>query len=129
MSGVRDKAQEVLDEGEQLLVDANQLSDNINRELEVRQSMFSFFGFWGFLFVFFKVGLCFWVQDLEAMEQELGTLDGQLQEKVGGLARGLSDGVLEYKVHSAEEHARQLNESATILDRCVNARASETPKR
>lgn len=38
MSAVRDKAQEVLGEGEQLLDEANQLSDNINRELEVRQS-------------------------------------------------------------------------------------------
>lgn len=57
------------------------------------------------------------MQDLEAMELELGTLDGQLDEKVGGLTRGLSDGVLEYKVHLAEEHARQLNESAAILDR------------
>lgn len=54
------------------------------------------------------------------MEQELGTLDGQLQEKVGSLTRGLSDGVLDYKVHSAEEHARQLNKSATILDRYAN---------
>lgn len=51
------------------------------------------------------------------MEQELGTLDGQLQERVSGLSRGLSDGVLEYRVQSAEEHARQLNESAAILDR------------
>ncbi|XP_075893685.1 laminin subunit alpha-2 isoform X3 [Nelusetta ayraudi] len=88
VSGVRDKAQEVLGEGEQLLDEANQLSDNINRELE----------------------------DLEAMEEELGTLDGQLHKKVGGLTRGLSDGVVEYKVQSAEEHARQLNESAAILD-------------
>lgn len=51
------------------------------------------------------------------MEEELGTLDGQLHKKVGGLTRGLSDGVVEYKVQSAEEHARQLNESAAILDR------------
>lgn len=57
------------------------------------------------------------MQDLEAMDQELGTLDGQLEEKVGSLTMGLSDGVLEYKVHLAEEHARQLNESAGILDR------------
>lgn len=61
------------------------------------------------------------MQDLEVMEQELGTLDGQLQGKVSSLTRGLSDGVLEYKVHSAEEHARQLNESAAILDRYANA--------
>lgn len=70
-----------------------------------------------FFFFFFEVGPCFCLQDLEAMEQELGTLDGQLHEKVGGLTRGLSDGVVEYKVQSAEEHARQLNESAAILDR------------
>lgn len=128
MSGVRDKAQEVLGEGEQLLDEANQLSDNINRELEVRQSpsLVFFFSvlafcvlfFLCFLLFFFKVGPCFFcLQDLEAMEQELGTLDGQLHEKVGGLTRGLSDGVVEYKVQSAEEHARQLNESAAILDR------------
>lgn len=51
------------------------------------------------------------------MDQELGTLDGQLKEKFHSLTRGLSDGVLDYKVHLAEEHASQLNESATILDR------------
>lgn len=37
MNGVRDKAQEVLGEGEQLLDEANQLSDNINKELEVHR--------------------------------------------------------------------------------------------
>lgn len=55
VSGVRDKAQEVLGEGEQLLDEANQLSDNINRELEVRQSpsLVFFFQCFGFLVLFF----------------------------------------------------------------------------
>ena len=35
MSGLRQEAQEVLGEGERLLDEANQLSDNINKELEV----------------------------------------------------------------------------------------------
>lgn len=37
MNGVRDKAQEVLGEGEQLLDEANELSVNINKELEVHR--------------------------------------------------------------------------------------------
>lgn len=50
------------------------------------------------------------------MENELGPLDDQLQDKVSSLTTGLSDGILDYKVQSAEEHAKQLNESAAILD-------------
>lgn len=38
VSGVRQEAQEVLGEGERLLDEANQLSDNINKEIEVRKS-------------------------------------------------------------------------------------------
>lgn len=38
MSGVKQEAQEVLGEGEHLLEEANQLSDNINKELEVQMS-------------------------------------------------------------------------------------------
>lgn len=37
VSGVKQEAQEVLGEGEHLLDDANQLSDNINKELEVKK--------------------------------------------------------------------------------------------
>lgn len=51
------------------------------------------------------------------MEKELGPLDDQLQDKVSSLTTGLSDGILDYKVQSAEEHAKLLNESAAILDR------------
>lgn len=38
MSKVKQDAQEVLGEGEHLLEEANQLSDNINKELEVQMS-------------------------------------------------------------------------------------------
>ena len=38
VSGVRQEAQEVLGEGEHLLDEANQLSDNINKEIEVLRS-------------------------------------------------------------------------------------------
>lgn len=51
------------------------------------------------------------------MEKELGPLDDQLQDRVSILTTGLSDGIMDYKVQSAEEHAKQLNESAAILDR------------
>ncbi|TDH00593.1 hypothetical protein EPR50_G00190060 [Perca flavescens] len=88
VSGVKQKAQEVLGEGERLLGEANQLSDNINKELE----------------------------DLEEMGRELGPLHDQLGDKVSHLTNGLSDGSLANHVHDAEEHAKQLNESAAILD-------------
>lgn len=38
VSGLKQEAQEVLGEGERLLDEANQLSDNINKELEVLKS-------------------------------------------------------------------------------------------
>ncbi|XP_019117191.2 laminin subunit alpha-2 isoform X6 [Larimichthys crocea] len=88
VSGVKQEAQEVLGEGERLLNEANQLSDNINKEIE----------------------------DLENMGEELGPLHEQLDNKVSRLTNGLSDGSLANHVHDAEEHAKQLNESAALLD-------------
>ncbi|XP_060907751.1 laminin subunit alpha-2 isoform X3 [Labrus mixtus] len=88
VSSVKQDAQDVLAEGERLLDEANQLSDNINKEIE----------------------------DLEGMGKELGPLHEQLDDKVSHLTDGLSDGSLANHVHDAEEHARQLNESAAILD-------------
>ncbi|XP_075940171.1 laminin subunit alpha-2 [Anarhichas minor] len=88
VSGVKQEAQEVLGEGERLLDEANQLSDNINKEIE----------------------------DLEEMGRELGPLHDQLDDKVSHLTSGLSDGSLANHVHDAEEHAKQLNESAAVLD-------------
>ncbi|KAM3603056.1 uncharacterized protein V6R79_015876 [Siganus canaliculatus] len=88
VSGVKQEAQQVLGEGENLLDEANQLSDNINKELE----------------------------DLEEMRQDLDPLHKQLDDKVSYLTDGLSDGSLASHVHDAEEHAKQLNESATLLD-------------
>lgn len=58
----------------------------------------------------------FYLQDLQEMETELGPLHDQLDDKVGHLTRGLSDGSLANHVRDAEEHAKQLNESAAILD-------------
>ncbi|XP_030577117.1 laminin subunit alpha-2 isoform X2 [Archocentrus centrarchus] len=88
VNGVKQEAQKVLGEGERLLDEANQLSDNINKEIE----------------------------DLEEMASELGTLHGQLDDRVSHLTDGLSDGRLAYRVQDAQEHAKQLNESAAILD-------------
>nr|XP_046228315.1 laminin subunit alpha-2 isoform X2 [Scatophagus argus] len=88
VSGVKQEAQEVLGEGERLLDEANQLSDNINKEIE----------------------------DLEEMERDLDPLHNRLNDKVGRLTNGLSDGSLANHVHDAEEHAKQLNESAALLD-------------
>uniref|UniRef100_A0A3Q3VVE3 Basement membrane-specific heparan sulfate proteoglycan core protein n=1 Tax=Mola mola TaxID=94237 RepID=A0A3Q3VVE3_MOLML len=82
------EAQEVLAQGEKHLDEANQLSDHINKELE----------------------------DLEGMGNELGLLHDRLDDKVNHLTNGLSDGGLANHVHDAEEHAKQLNESAAILD-------------
>ncbi|XP_026175287.1 laminin subunit alpha-2 isoform X3 [Mastacembelus armatus] len=88
VSGVKQEAQEVLGEGEHLLGEANQLSDNINKEIEA----------------------------LQEMETELGSLHNQLDDKVSHLTSGLSDGSLANHVYNAEEHAKQLSESAAILD-------------
>uniref|UniRef100_A0A3Q1ANG5 Basement membrane-specific heparan sulfate proteoglycan core protein n=1 Tax=Amphiprion ocellaris TaxID=80972 RepID=A0A3Q1ANG5_AMPOC len=52
----------------------------------------------------------------QEMERELGPLHNQLDDKVTHLTNGLSDGSLANHVHDAEEHAKQLNESAAILD-------------
>lgn len=51
------------------------------------------------------------------MGNELGLLNDRLDDKVNHLTNGLSDGGLADHVHDAEEHAKQLNESAAILDR------------
>ncbi|KAM7367692.1 hypothetical protein PAMP_013975 [Pampus punctatissimus] len=88
VSGLKQEAQVVLGEGERLLDEANQLSDNINKEIE----------------------------DLEEMGRDLSPLHDQLDDKVIRLMDGLSDGSLANRVHDAEEHAKQLNESAAILD-------------
>lgn len=88
VNALKQEAQEVLGEGERLLAGANELSDNINKEIE----------------------------DLEGMQRELGPLHDQLDDKVSRLTSGLSDGSLANHVHNAEEHAQQLNESAAILD-------------
>uniref|UniRef100_A0A669ES97 Laminin subunit alpha-2 n=1 Tax=Oreochromis niloticus TaxID=8128 RepID=A0A669ES97_ORENI len=56
------------------------------------------------------------VIDLEKMASELGTLHDQLDDRVSHLTYGLSDGRLAYRVQDAEEHAKQLNDSAAILD-------------
>ncbi|XP_028252901.1 laminin subunit alpha-2 isoform X2 [Parambassis ranga] len=88
VSGVQQEAQKVLGEGERLLEEANQLSDNINKELE----------------------------DLEEMGRELDPLHKQLDKKVNRLTGGLRDGSLDAHVHDAEGHAKQLNDSAAILD-------------
>lgn len=50
------------------------------------------------------------------MDKELGPLHAHLDDKVQGLTDGLSDGSLAEHVREAEEHAKQLNESAVILD-------------
>lgn len=50
------------------------------------------------------------------MGEELGPLHEQLDNKVSRLTNGLSDGSLANHVHDAEEHAKQLNESAALLD-------------
>lgn len=51
------------------------------------------------------------------MGKELNPLHDQLDDKVSRLTAGLSDGSLAIHVHDAEEHAKQLNESAALLDR------------
>ncbi|XP_061742141.1 laminin subunit alpha-2 isoform X4 [Nerophis ophidion] len=86
--GVKQQAQKVLVEGENLLDEANQLSDNLNKELE----------------------------DTEEMRRDLNPLHEQLDDKVRHLTDGLGSGSLAGRVRAAEEHAQQLNQSAAILD-------------
>lgn len=50
------------------------------------------------------------------MASELGTLQAKLDDRASHLTYGLSDGRLAYRVQDAEQHAKQLNESAAILD-------------
>uniref|UniRef100_A0A7N8XYS2 Laminin subunit alpha-2 n=1 Tax=Mastacembelus armatus TaxID=205130 RepID=A0A7N8XYS2_9TELE len=49
-------------------------------------------------------------------QTKLGSLHNQLDDKVSHLTSGLSDGSLANHVYNAEEHAKQLSESAAILD-------------
>ncbi|XP_028295898.1 laminin subunit alpha-2 isoform X3 [Gouania willdenowi] len=88
VSGLKQESQKVLTDGERLLDEANQLSDNINGELE----------------------------DLEEMRRDLSPLHEQMRDRVDHLTDGLRDGRLALHVLNAEEHAQQLNESAAILD-------------
>lgn len=50
------------------------------------------------------------------MDRELDLLHAQLDDEVQGLSDGLNNGRLAEHVREAEEHAKQLNESAAILD-------------
>lgn len=148
VSGVKQEAQKVLGEGEDLLDEANQRSDDINREIQV-QKYPAEYPAWN------RVTLCYYCmlpfysadiiilaqnaalafpgltpphwskwtdsfslhpQDLEEMEGELGPLHDQLSDRVGHLTSGLSNGRLASHVLTAEDHAKQLNESAAILD-------------
>lgn len=52
------------------------------------------------------------------MAKELGPLQDELDFKVARLGRGLDDSIHDLLLR-AEDHASQLNDSATILDRCV----------
>ena len=61
------------------------------------------------------------------MERDLGPLHNQLDAKVTRLTDGLSDGSLANKVQKAEDHARQLNESAGILDGYATGLRNELP--
>lgn len=55
------------------------------------------------------------------MEKELGPLGEQLEDKVSHLTDGLGNGRLANHVLEAEDHAKQLNESAAILDGYANS--------
>lgn len=57
------------------------------------------------------------------MKNDLDPLHNQLNDKVTHLTDGLSDGRLASHVHAAEEHAKQLNESAALLDRYIHVSA------
>ncbi|XP_055088114.1 laminin subunit alpha-2 isoform X4 [Periophthalmus magnuspinnatus] len=85
---VQQMTRDVLGEGENLLDEANNLSDDINKGLE----------------------------ELEEMQIELGPIHDQLEDKVSSLTDGLGGGRLASHVTEAEDYAKQLNESAAILD-------------
>lgn len=53
------------------------------------------------------------------MGRELDPLHVELDDRVNHLTTGLKGGGLANHVHDAEEHAKQLNESAAILDRYI----------
>ncbi|XP_076872711.1 LOW QUALITY PROTEIN: laminin subunit alpha-2 [Brachyhypopomus gauderio] len=88
MNKGRKDTEGILDDGEKLLGEANGLSDTINRGIE----------------------------DLEEMKQELLPLHERLDNKVGRLSQGLQDHTLPQLLQTAEQHAAQLNQSASILD-------------
>ncbi|XP_060740347.1 laminin subunit alpha-2 isoform X3 [Tachysurus vachellii] len=78
----------ILDDGEKILNEANALSDNMNRGIE----------------------------EMEEMEHKLEPLQDQLDYKVSKLAGVMEDDTLPELLLRAENHAAQLNESASILD-------------
>lgn len=128
VSKVKGEAQGMLEQGEHLLEEANQLSDNINKEVEVQQYIYTRVTLIEPVLFFFLVLLCrhmitackdsfFYLQDLEEMEKELGPLRDHLEDKVSHLTDGLGNGRLANQVLEAEDHAKQLNNSAAILDR------------
>ncbi|KAK3506985.1 hypothetical protein QTP70_034266 [Hemibagrus guttatus] len=84
----RKETERVLDDGEKILNEANAHSDSINRGFE----------------------------ETEEMERELEPLQDQLDYRVSKLARVMEDDTLPELLLRAENHARQLNDSASILD-------------
>lgn len=128
VSTVKEEAKDILEQGEHLLEEAYQLSDNINKEVEVQQYMFTS-GVTPIKPVLFfsrpsmpsyqhsKQSFCFCLQELEEMETELGPLGDRLEDRVSHLTDGLGNGRLANHVLEAEDHAKQLNQSAAILDR------------
>uniref|UniRef100_A0AAV2K9P3 Laminin alpha domain-containing protein n=1 Tax=Knipowitschia caucasica TaxID=637954 RepID=A0AAV2K9P3_KNICA len=88
ISVVQQMTQDVLAEGENLLDEANNLSDDINKGLE----------------------------ELEEMQTELGPVYRDLEAKVSHLTEGLGGGRLASHVTEAQDYAKQLNESAAVLD-------------
>ncbi|XP_058247538.1 laminin subunit alpha-2 isoform X3 [Hemibagrus wyckioides] len=84
----RKETEGVLDDGEKILNEANALSDNVNRGIE----------------------------EMEGMEQELEPLQDRLDYRVSKLARVMEDDTLPELLLRAENHAGQLNDSASILD-------------
>ncbi|XP_035384872.1 laminin subunit alpha-2-like isoform X4 [Electrophorus electricus] len=84
----RKEAEGILEDSETVLEEANALSDTINRGIE----------------------------ELGEMKQDLVPVQDELEDKVGHLSRGLQDRTLPRLLQAAEQHAHQLNQSASILD-------------
>uniref|UniRef100_A0AAY5EFW1 Laminin, alpha 2 n=1 Tax=Electrophorus electricus TaxID=8005 RepID=A0AAY5EFW1_ELEEL len=83
----RKEAEGILEDSETVLEEANALSDTINRGIELGE-----------------------------MKQDLVPVQDELEDKVGHLSRGLQDRTLPRLLQTAEQHAHQLNQSASILD-------------